>query len=76
MSLSFKLTFEQETAGKLLGGKGCNTIASTLPFYLLKVPKCEIFNLMDSRDFYSIKPQRAGDFGTVMKKFKIVAFSS
>jgi hypothetical protein len=26
------------------------------PFSLLKVPKCKIFDLMDSRDFYTIKP--------------------
>jgi hypothetical protein len=24
--------------------------------YNLKVPKCEIFDLLDSRDFYTIKP--------------------
>ena len=24
--------------------------------YILKVPKCEIFDLIDSREFYTIKP--------------------
>ncbi len=33
----------------------------------LKVPKCEIFDLMDSRDFSIIKPPGAGDFGTIRK---------
>jgi hypothetical protein len=33
----------------------------------LKVPKVEIFNLMDSRDFYTIKPLWVGDFVTVIK---------
>jgi hypothetical protein len=29
------------------------------------VPKCEIFDLLDSRDFYTIKPPWEGDFGNV-----------
>ncbi len=33
----------------------------------LNVPKVEIFDLMDSRDFYIIKPLRVGDFVTVIK---------
>jgi hypothetical protein len=43
-------------------------------FFLLKVPKCEIFDLMDSRDFYTIKPLWVGDFGTVIKKSKFFFF--
>jgi hypothetical protein len=42
----------------------------------LKVPKSEIFDLMDSRDFYTIKPPWVCDFGTVNKKFEIISFSS
>jgi hypothetical protein len=29
----------------------------------LKVPKCEIFDLLYFRDFYTIKPFWVGDFG-------------
>jgi hypothetical protein len=37
--------------------------------HILKVPKCEIFDLMDdSREFYTIKPSWVCDFGTVIKK--------
>ncbi len=35
---------------------------------MLKVPKCEIFDLLDSRDFYTMKPPWIGDFGIVIKK--------
>jgi hypothetical protein len=31
----------------------------------LKVPKCEIFNLMDSRDFYTKKPLWVGEILTL-----------
>ena len=31
--------------------------------FLLKVPKCEIFDRSDFHDFYSIKPFWVGDFG-------------
>jgi hypothetical protein len=30
----------------------------------IKVPKCEIFHLFDSRHFYTIKASWIGDFGT------------
>jgi hypothetical protein len=30
----------------------------------VKVPKCEIFNLLDSRNMYTIKPSWVADFGT------------
>jgi hypothetical protein len=30
---------------------------------LLEVPKCEMFDHMDFRDFYTIKPPWVGDFG-------------
>jgi hypothetical protein len=40
----------------------------------LKVPKCEIFDLMDSRDFFTIKPPWVGDFGTVLKNSKLFHF--
>jgi hypothetical protein len=33
----------------------------------LKVPKCEICDLMDSRDFYTIKPPWVGDFEAIIK---------
>ncbi len=35
---------------------------------LLKVPKCEIFDLSDFPDFYTIKSLRVGDFGVKIKK--------
>jgi hypothetical protein len=38
------------------------------------VPMCEIFELLDSVDFYTIKLLKVGDFRTVIKKWKI--FSS
>jgi hypothetical protein len=41
---------------------------------ILKVPKCEIFDLIDSRDFYTIKPPWVGDFGTVIKNSKLFRF--
>jgi hypothetical protein len=34
----------------------------------LKVPKCEIFDLSDFPDFYTIKSLRVGDFGVKIKK--------
>jgi len=34
----------------------------------LKVPKCEIFDRLDFRDFYTVKSLRAGDFGVKIKK--------
>jgi hypothetical protein len=40
----------------------------------LKVPKCDIFKLIDSRDFYTMKPLWVGDFGIVIKNSKIVSF--
>jgi hypothetical protein len=40
------------------------------------MPKCEIFNLMDSRDFYTIKPSWVGDFGTKIKISKLFRFFS
>jgi hypothetical protein len=42
----------------------------------LKVPKCEIFDLMDSPDFSTKKPLWVGDFGTIMKNSKLFRFSS
>ncbi len=38
------------------------------------MPKSEIFDLMDSRDFYTIKPLLVVDFGTVIKKSKLFRF--
>jgi hypothetical protein len=38
------------------------------------VPKCEIFDLLDSSDFYTIKLQWVGDFGTVIKNSKLFRF--
>ncbi len=38
------------------------------------MPKCKIFNLMDSHDFYTIKPPLVGDFGTVIKNSKLFRF--
>ncbi len=38
------------------------------------MPKCEIFILVDSRDFYTKKPPWVGDFGIVMKKSKLFRF--
>ncbi len=38
------------------------------------MPKCEIFNLLDSRDFYTIKPPWVGDFGTVIKNSKLFRY--
>ncbi len=36
------------------------------------LPKCEIFYLLNSRDFYTIKPPLGiGDFGTVIKNSKL-----
>ncbi len=46
----------------------------TMPMRRLKVPKCEIFNLMDSRDFYTIKSPWVCDFGTVTKNSKLFRF--
>jgi hypothetical protein len=40
----------------------------------LKVPKCEIFDFKDSRDFCTIKPPWVGDFGTVIKNSKLFRF--
>jgi hypothetical protein len=40
----------------------------------LKVPKCEIFNLMDFCDFYTIKPPWVGDSGTVKINSKMFHF--
>ncbi len=34
----------------------------------LKVPKCEILYLLDTWDFYTIKPPWVGDVGTIKKK--------
>ncbi len=34
----------------------------------LKVPKCEIFDLSDFPNFYTIKSLRVGDFGIKIKK--------
>ncbi len=33
------------------------------------MPKCEIFDLSDFPDFYTIKSLRVGDFGVKIKKF-------
>ncbi len=37
--------------------------------HYLKVPRCEIFDLLDSCDLHTIKPLCVGNFGTVIKKF-------
>ncbi len=34
------------------------------------MPKCEIFDLSDFPDFYTIKSLRVGDFGVKKKKFQ------
>jgi hypothetical protein len=36
--------------------------------------KCEISDLMDSCDFYTIKPPWIGDFETVIKNSKLFRF--
>jgi hypothetical protein len=41
----------------------------SVDFSLLKVPKCEIFDLSDFPDFYTIKSLRVGDFGVKIKTF-------
>jgi hypothetical protein len=38
------------------------------------VPKCEIFDLLDSNDFYTIKSPWVDDFGTVIKNSKLFRF--
>jgi hypothetical protein len=38
-------------------------------FLSLKVPKREIFDLLDFPDFYTMKSLRVGDFGVKIKKF-------
>jgi hypothetical protein len=35
--------------------------------FLLKVPKCEVFNRSDFPEFYTIKSLRVGDFGVKIK---------
>jgi hypothetical protein len=37
-------------------------------FFILKVPKREIFDRSDFPDFYTIKSLRLGDFGVKIKK--------
>jgi hypothetical protein len=37
---------------------------------------CGIFDLMDSHDFYTIKPPRVGDFGAVIKNCFILVMIS
>ncbi len=37
-------------------------------FFILKVPKREIFDRSDFPDFYTIKSLRVGDFGVKIKK--------
>jgi hypothetical protein len=39
------------------------TYVFKLILFLLKVPKCEIFDRSDFQDFYTIKPMWIGDFG-------------
>jgi hypothetical protein len=41
----------------------------------LKVPKCKIFDILDSYDFCTIKPQRVGDFETLINNGKAFRFS-
>ncbi len=36
---------------------------------MLKVPKREIFDRSDFPDFYTIEPQRVGDFGVKIENF-------
>ncbi len=38
------------------------------------MPKRKIFDLMDSCDFYNIKPLWVGDFGTVVENSKLFHF--
>jgi hypothetical protein len=38
------------------------------------VPKCEIFDLLDSHDFYTTQPIWVGDFVTVIKNSKAFLF--
>jgi hypothetical protein len=37
-------------------------------WFMLKVPKCEIFERSDFPDFYTIKSLRVGDLGVKIKK--------
>ncbi len=41
-----------------------------LHFRNLKVPKCESLDMLDSHDFYTIKPLWVDDFQTVIKNLK------
>ncbi len=43
-------------------------------FFILKVPKCEIFVLQDFRDFYTMQPPWIDDLGTVIKNSKLFCF--
>jgi hypothetical protein len=36
--------------------------------------KCEIFDILDSRYFYTIKLPKVGDFGIVIKNMKLFRF--
>ncbi len=47
---------------------------NSCPWIAWKVPKCEIFNLMDSRYFFTIKPPWVGVFGTVIRNLKLFRF--
>jgi hypothetical protein len=40
----------------------------------LKVPKCEIFDLLDFPHFYTIKPPWVRNFGTAVTFFETVSF--
>ncbi len=38
------------------------------------MPKCEIFDLLDFRDFFPTKPLRIGELGTKIKKYCLLNF--
>ncbi len=42
--------------------------------YIQKMPECEIFDLLDSCDFYTVRPQ-GEDFRTVIKKIKNATYA-
>ena len=52
--------------------KNKSTNSLSLLFCILR--ECRAFDLMDSRDFSTIKPPWAGDFGTIMKNLNCFVF--
>ncbi len=75
LALQYIVSGQQESFICLLLTRGRGEgFTAELYRHILKVPKCEIFDLIDSRDFYTIKPPRVDNFGIVIKKFESVSF--